>query len=317
MSRKAQASAFAPASIGNVAVGFDALGLAIENVGDKVTVLRTSDEGVVIDSISGDAIAQDSHQLSRETLANTAGISANSFWQAHGDGGGLVLTLHKGTPLGSGMGSSAASAVAAVVAANALLEAPLPLTALLDFAMQGEAFASKALHADNVAPSLFGGLTLSPTAQLPDVVRLPTFAQLSSVLVHPHLRVDTATSRKGLSEQVALKTAVDQAGYLARFVSACYCQDAEALKHCLIDTMIEPQRAATVQGFAQAKAAAMAAGAIGFSLSGSGPSVFAIVEQADAKAVASAISAIFDTLGIASDSWISRLDAPGAQVLAQ
>ncbi|MEM8547364.1 MAG: hypothetical protein AAGF46_04285 [Pseudomonadota bacterium] len=167
------ATAWAPASIGNVGVGFDVLGLAVAGVGDRVRAERTDSPGVDIVEVTGDKIAADANQLATEADSNTAGIAARFVWDSAGVGGGLRLWLHKGTPLGSGMGSSAASAVAGAMAANALLPEPRPHAAVLDAAMAGEAFASKARHADNVAPSLFGGLILCPAATLPECWPLP------------------------------------------------------------------------------------------------------------------------------------------------
>ena len=155
-------TAFAPASIGNVGVGFDVLGLALEGVGDRVVAEKVDGQGVRISEVRG--LDGNLHPyLSTDPETNTASIAAAALWKAHGRGG-IALKIHKGVPLQSGMGSSAASAVAAVVAANALLDEPLPVEALLPFALEGEKFASGGLHADNVAPSLLGGLVLCPEA---------------------------------------------------------------------------------------------------------------------------------------------------------
>lgn len=311
---KRRATAFAPASIGNVAVGFDLLGLAIEGVGDRVTVERRDEAGVVVDAVEGDRIGADAGSLSRDPVRNTASIAAAALWREHGGGGGLRLRLFKGTPLASGMGSSAASAVAGAVAANALLEAPLELDALLPYALAGEEFASEARHADNVAPSLLGGLTLSPIDRLPATIRLPALPGVVSVLVHPHLRVETKAARRVLAGQVALATVTRQQGHLAAFISACYAGDAALLGECLRDVMIEPQRAAAVAGFADVQAAALQAGAYGCSLSGSGPSLFALADRKAGPAVRDAMRAAFERHGLASDAWVSAMGAPGACV---
>lgn len=308
------AVAYAPASIGNVAVGFDVLGLAIAGAGDRVSVERRAGAGVVIDDIGGDDIASDSHRLSRDPDRNTAAIAAAAVWRRGGADGGLTLSLHKGTPLGSGMGSSAASAVAGAVAANALLPEPLDEAALIDAALEGEAFASGARHADNVAPSLFGGLVLCPPDSLPRCERLSLPRGLVSVLVHPHLRVDTAAARDALADSVPLTTAVAQMGLLAQFIRACATDDRELLSASLRDVMIEPQRAGFVSGFHAVKDAAITAGALGASLSGSGPSLFAIADRTVGQAVADAMQSAFADAGIAADCWVSPGDAPGARV---
>jgi len=203
MSNDRFVTAFAPASIGNVGVGFDMLGLAIAGVGDWVSARRTGADGVSIAEVQ-DAAGSRHPFLSNKPDENTASLAAASLWRAAGESGGVELVVRKGIPLQSGMGSSAASAVAAAVAANALLERPLPVEALLEHALEGERFASGGLHADNVAPSLFGGMVLCPPVLLPDVVRLPVPAGVSSVLVHPELQVNTAESRQGLSQAYSM-----------------------------------------------------------------------------------------------------------------
>ncbi|MEN7343600.1 MAG: homoserine kinase [Pseudomonadota bacterium] len=311
---KQRAVAFAPASIGNVGVGFDILGLAIENVGDVVTAQRTSTVGVSIREIEGDNIGHEACKLSTVANENTASIAAAALWNDHGEGG-LCLSLKKGTPLGSGMGSSAASAVAAVVATNALLPTPLEHIELLEYAMQGEAYASGARHADNVAPSLLGGLILCPTRNLPSIRELPTPSGLVSVLVHPHCKVNTADARQALSTDVSLPDAVSQMGLVAWLVDACHRRDAADFGRSIVDMIVEPQRASLVPGFDAVKAAAIDAGALGCSLSGSGPSVFAIVNKADADAVCTRMVAAFSDHGLNSNAWVSDLDAPGAIII--
>ncbi len=306
------ARAFAPASIGNVGVGFDLLGLAIAGVGDRVVAERSDAPGVRIAALTATPLARGAEALSTDPLANTAGIAAQALLDATGPGFGVTLSIEKGIPLGSGMGSSAASAVAAVVAANALLDAPLDPPALLPFALEGERFASGALHADNVAPCLLGGLVLCPARLGALTVRVPAPADVVSVLVHPALTVHTAASRRRLKPDVPLGLAVEQAGCLAAFLAACYRGDIELLRLSFDDVVIEPQRAAEVAGFDAVKSAALSHGALGCSLSGSGPSVFALARSADAEGVRDAMLAAFQREGSVAEGWISPLDAPGA-----
>ena len=153
-----EATAFAPASIGNLGVGFDMLGLALAGVGDRV-VARRGGVGITLAEVR-DPDGKPHASLSTDSRKNTASIAARALWDAHGDGSGIELEVHKGVPLQSGMGSSAASAVAGAVAVNALLDEPLPVRELLPYALEGERYASGGLHADNVAPSLLGGLVL-------------------------------------------------------------------------------------------------------------------------------------------------------------
>ena len=234
-------TAFAPASIGNVAVGFDMLGLALADVGDRVVARRTRDRSVTIREVRG--LDGEIHPyLSTDPAQNTASIAAKAFWDVHGDSGGVQLDVHKGVPLQSGMGSSAASAVAAAVAVNALLESPLEPEKLLPYALEGEKFASHGLHADNVAPSLLGGLILCPAVLLPGVVRLPAPQGVSAVLMHPELQVNTAHARRGLAKGYSMDQWLQQQGYLAAFVAACASGDIDLLRRSLHDVVIEPQR---------------------------------------------------------------------------
>ncbi len=302
-------TAFAPASIGNVGVGFDVLGLAIAGAGDRVTVSRSDNAGIAITSIRT-SDGEELTDLSRDADKNTASIAAAALWQAQGGEGGLTIDIEKGVPLQSGMGSSAASAVAGVVATNALLDVPLPTEALLDYAIEGEAFASGGRHADNVAPSLLGGLVLCPPGL--DAVRLPTPDTVASVLVHPELRVNTAESRAGLSATVTREQWIRQQGLLAGFVTATFSGDLSLMRRSLKDLIIEPQRAPSVSCFESVSRAAIEAGAIGCSLSGSGPSIFALIENEQAERLASAMVDACEAQGIECQSLISPLSSPGA-----
>ncbi len=306
-------TAFAPASIGNVAVGFDVLGLALEGVGDRVHACRTAADGVTVAEVRG--LDGEIHPyLSTNAQENTASIAAQAFWNAHGDGGGIELKVHKGVPLQSGMGSSAASAVAAVVAANGLLDAPLRVEGLLEYAIEGEKYASGGLHADNVAPSLLGGLVLCPQILLPQVVPLPVPGGVSAALIHPDLQVNTAQARRGLAKSCSTQQWVDQQGLLAGFVAACAAGDIDLIGRTLRDVIIEPQRKAAVPCFDVVKAAADKGGALGCSLAGSGPSIFALCKTVDAHNVAMAMEQACRTQGIGCESWVSPLTAPGAQI---
>jgi len=306
-------TAFAPASIGNVGVGFDMLGLALSGVGDRVLARRTDGDSVTVLEVRG--LDGEIHPyLSTKADENTASIAAQALWDAHGDNGGVELKVHKGVPLQSGMGSSAASAVAAVVASNALLDAPLEVEQLLPFALEGEKFASGGMHTDNVAPSLFGGLTLSPEILLPEIIRLPTPDGVSAVLLHPDLQVNTVHVRRALPKSVSLKLWLDQQGLLAGFVSACASGDIDLIGKTLRDVIIEPHRKGNVSCFDAVVAAAMKAGALGSTLSGSGPSIFALCKDNDARNVASAMEQACRGEGIGCQSWVSLMTAPGAAI---
>jgi len=309
-------TAFAPASIGNVGVGFDMLGLALSGVGDRVSVRRRDEEGIVITA----ALAPDGRphpNLSTDAKRNTASIAAQALWRSAAAAGGIEIVVHKGIPLLSGMGSSAASAVAAVVAANALLDSPFDTPDLLNFALEGERFASGGLHADNVAPSLLGGLVLCPYELLPRTIPLSPPVGLSSVLVHPELEVDTATARRNLARRCTMEQWLTQQGYLATFVIACERNDRQLIAQSLRDVIIEPQRSASVPCFPYVKEAAMHSGALGCSLSGSGPSIFAVCESDRAQSLANEMENACLGTGIACQSWISPMNSPGAHVASR
>lgn len=306
-------TAFAPASIGNVAVGFDMLGLALTNVGDRVRARRTDGDNITLAEVRG--LDGEIHPfLSNNADENTASIAAQALWNDHGDGGGVELKVDKGVPLQSGMGSSAASAVAAVVAVNALLETPLPKADLLTYALEGEKYASGGLHADNVAPSLLGGLILCPQVLLPEVVSLPVPRGVSAVLLHPDLQVNTAQARRRLAKSYSMAQWLEQQGLLAGFIAACAASDIDLIKKTLRDVIIEPQRSQAVPCFDAVTEAAKRSGALGCSLSGSGPSMFALCAESEARNIASAMEHACRRQGIGCQSWVSPMTAPGAHV---
>lgn len=303
------ARAFAPASIGNVGVGFDLLGLAIAGAGDTVTVSRSAEPGVRIRAIRGSEVA-----LPTEPEDNTAGRALLSLLERAQPGFGLDVEIDKGIAYGSGMGGSAASAVAAVVAANALLDAPLDVDALYACALDGEAVASGGRHGDNVAPMLLGGLVLTVGDATP--LKLPTPPGVYSVLVHPDCVLETRRARAALATPYALHEFVAQNGHLARFIAGLYRSDLELIGAGLRDDLVEPRRAALIPGFADVKQAALDAGALGASISGAGPSVFAWCLGLDAaERTGAAMRAAFAAHDLDSQTYISPLDAPGARLL--
>ena len=302
------ARAFSPASVGNVAVGFDILGHALCGVGDTVTVRRIEAPEVRIDAIRGAVTA-----LPREAAGNTAGVALIALRAALGLTHGFALEIDKGIALGSGMGGSAASCVAALVAANALLEAPLAREALYPFALEGEVVASGGRHGDNLGPMLLGGLVLSTADRL---VRIPVPAQWHSLLVHPDAVLETRRARQALHGDYALAPFVTQSANLALVLAGCFQSDAALVRAGLRDVLVEPRRAPLIAGFAAAQDAALAAGAMGASISGAGPSVFAWFEdRASAEAAAAPVCAAFAGAGHESQAWVSPLAAPGAVLL--
>lgn len=311
------AAAFAPATVSNVAVGFDALGFAVEAAGDEVSVTLTEEPSVRVVEVFDATGTLAPGAISLDAAQNTATVGLIKLLEDLRPGFGFDVRVRKGIALGSGMGGSAASAVAALVAANSLLAEPLPKESLLAYALAAEQVACGASHPDNAAPSLFGGLTLIVSTEPLRCVRLPVPRGLLAVLVHPHVRVDTRDSRAVLSPTVPLADHVRQSARLAGLVAACFTDDLELMKTCLEDVLIEPQRAALIPGFARVKAGALEAGALGASISGSGPSVFALVDSEETAArVREVMVSAFKSSGVGEiDSWVSTVCEEGARLL--
>lgn len=312
-----QATAFAPATVANVAVGFDILGFAVESIGDLVTVSTTDEPSVIVREITGAGGVPADTEIPIDPARNTATVGLLALREELGLRFGFEVSITKGIALGSGMGGSAASAVAGLVAANALLERPLDAESLLHYALLGEQAASAAFHPDNVAPCLLSGLTLVTSMSPLRYVRIPVPEKILTVLAHPHSRVDTRSARRMLRADVALADHVRQSASLAGFVAGCYTNDYELIGDCLRDVIIEPQRASLIQGFAEVKAAAMEAGALGASISGSGPTIFAWVTSTDvAERVRQAMVRAFLEHGATDvDSWVSPVSMQGARVV--
>jgi homoserine kinase len=304
---------YAPGSVSNVACGFDIMGFALDEPGDVVIAAQQDAAGVSITSIEGDG-----GRLTRDPLKNTASAAVAELLRRLETTRGVALTIHKGLPLASGIGSSGASAVAAVVAANELLGRPAPMTMLLECAMAGEFAGCGSIHPDNVTPSLYGGFILARTAQPPDIVRLPVPAGLACAVLHPHLQIETGTARKLLGDQVPLKDATRQWANVGALVSALHTSDMALLSRSLVDHIAEPKRASLVPGLAEIKAAAASAGALGASLSGSGPSIFALASSIEiARDAGEAMKRCFDAMSsVGSDLWVCPVGRQGARVIS-
>jgi homoserine kinase len=304
-----QATAFSPASVGNIGVGFDILGHSIVGAGDRATVRRIAEPQVRIAAIRGSTV-----ELPHEAAANTAGAALIALREALQLPFGFEIELDKGIALGSGMGGSAASCVAALVAANALLDAPLAPEALYPYAVTGEAVASGGRHGDNVGPMLLGGVVLA-TAE--HVVPVPVPAEWTCVLVHPDAVLETRRARAALAGAYELRQFVAQSANLSLVLAGCWRGDATLVRAGLEDVLVEPRRAPLIEGFAAVKQAALAGDAMGASISGAGPSVFAWFEtEAQARSAAPAMAAAFAAAGFTSQTFISPIAGPAAQVIA-
>jgi len=305
-----KATAFAPASAANVAIGFDILGFSVDVLGDKCTVTRTEKPGVTIAASTGVV------NTPREPERNTAGRALLAMQEVLKPGFGFEAHIDKGIPLGSGLGGSAASAVAAVVAANALLDKPLSKIELLKFAMQGEAVSSGSLHVDNISPSLFGGLVLTVGIDNPRVKQIPVPNGIRAILVHPHLFLSTKQARGILKREVSMSDFIWQTANLAGFISGCYSNDLDVIRASFEDVVIEKQRSQLIPGFDSVRQGALDAGALGCTISGAGPSMFAWSLDADAPRVRDAMVKAFKAAGMETDSWIVPISSTGAHVVA-
>jgi homoserine kinase len=306
-------AAFAPATVSNVAAGFDVLGFALDQPGDLVLASLADHPGARLTAVRGDG-----GRLPREAGRNTASAAAEALLAALGTRQGVALELHKGLPLASGVGSSGASAVAAVVAVNELLGRPAGLDLLLRCAMAGEQAGCGAVHPDNVAPALYGGFVLARSADPPDIVRLPVPAGLACAVLHPSIEIHTGTARALLGDSVPLAAAVRQWANVGALVAALYSADWDLLSRALVDHVAEPKRAALVPGFHAIKTAAVAAGALGCSLSGSGPSIFALARSLEgAQAAGDAMAAAWREAspGVSADLWVSPVGTHGARIV--
>ncbi len=306
---KTHATARAPASVGNVAVGFDILGHSIAGPFDEVSVQRVETPGVHIVSIRGA-----DRPLPQNAAENTSGAALISLCDALNPAYGFEITINKGIPYGSGLGGSAASAVAALVAANELLDTPLAREQLYPHALTGEAVASGSRHGDNVAPMLLGGLVLATSETL---LSLSVPDWLHAVLVHPHYVLETRRAREILAGSYPLSHYIEQSAHLSMLLAGCFRGDPELLRKGLVDVLVEPRRAALIPGFTEVKNAALDSGALGASISGAGPSVFAWCQDATtAASVKMAMRQAFAEHDLDSEGWISPVNGPRAEVTA-
>ncbi|PEN05012.1 homoserine kinase [Longimonas halophila] len=303
------ATATSPGSIGNVAVGYDVLGGAFDAVHDRVRIERIETPTVEIASITGCVT-----ELPRRPKANTATVGLLAMHADRDLSYGFRVHIHKGIPLSSGMGGSAASAVAAMKAAQVLVDPPLTDDEVLHYALQGEQIASGAMHGDNVVPMVYGGVALTRSLDPLDVVPIPVPEGLHTALAHPHMQISTRSARAVLPEAVPVPIAVQQSANLAALVAGCAQNDLPLIGRSLHDVMIEPHRARLIPGFDAVQAAAREAGALGGSISGAGPSVFAwCPDAATAERVGTAMRRAFAIEDLDADIWTAPVASNGAQ----
>ncbi|HBE98332.1 MAG TPA: homoserine kinase [Verrucomicrobiales bacterium] len=304
---------FAPATVANVACGYDVLGFAIDAPGDEIVARHSPEPGLRITKITGD-----DGKLPLEAEQNTAGVAALDLLKHLGMlDRGIELEIHKKMPFGSGLGSSAASAVAGAYAVNKLIGEPLTKKQLLSFAMTGEASADGAWHADNVGPCLLGGVVFIRDNEELDISQLPVPKNLWAAVVHPDIEILTKVAREILPTEVPLANVTQQIGNLGGLICGLIQEDYGMISRSVHDVIAEPRRQKLIPEFYKAKRAAMGAGALGFSISGAGPSVFALCEgEESAQRVGEAISAVFTKVDLGNQLYVSRVNLDGVKVIS-
>lgn len=300
---------FAPASVANVAVGFDILGFALEKPGDEIIIREGKEPGLRITEIRGAG-----GKLPLDIQKNTAGYAAQRLLETIGATDvPLEMEIHKKMPFGSGLGSSAASAVGGVFGVNEFLKTGLSKLEILRYAVEGEEIADGAFHADNVAPSLLGGMVLIRDNQTLDVKKLHIPRGLFAVVIYPHIEVLTRESRGILSQTISFKDAITQTGNLASFIAGMYTSDFELIGRSLQDVIVEPQRAHLIPHFYEVKDLALKLGCLGFSISGAGPSMFALcTDSSMAEEIGAKASALLRKNKIETDVFLSAINQEGA-----
>ena len=302
---------FAPASVSNVGPGFDILGFALNEPGDEIILRKTDSEKLEIVAITGD-----DGKLPYDVEKNTASVAIKSLIDKYQIADGLSIEVNKKMGLGSGLGSSAASAVGAVFAANELLQLNLCVEELLPHALAGEFVASKAIHADNVAPSLYGGFVLIRGYNPIDIVKIKAPADLFCTVIYPDIEIKTSEARAILPDEVSLKNVISQTGNVSALIYGLATGDYSLIARSLNDVIIEPVRSKLITGYYEIKKAAMEAGAIGCNISGSGPSMFAFSNSDEiANKIATKTKEVVTNLGLGSVTYVSKVNEVGPKIL--
>ena len=302
---------FSPATVANLSCGFDVLGLCLDTIGDEIVIRKTNKKGIYITIIEG-------HYVPTQTSKNVAGVAAQAIYEQLNLDYGFEIELYKNIKPGSGIGSSSASALGAVFGINELTGNKFSNPDLIAFAMKGEAVASGNEHADNLAPGLFGSMTLIRSYAPLDIIEIPTPKNLFISIIHPQVEIKTSESRAVLSDTVLLKKAIQQWGNLGGLIAGMYKQDFELIGRSLEDVIVEPARAKLIPHFEETKESAMKAGALGFGISGSGPSMFALCEGLKkAKRVEKAFSVSYKETGIAYHTYVSKINKKGIKIVSE
>jgi len=300
---------FSPATVANVACGFDVLGFCLDSVGDEMIIRKTGKKGIHITKI-------ENFDLPYETELNVAGVSAQAMYNAINVDFGFEIEIYKNIKPGSGIGSSAASAVGSVFGMNELLGKPFNKTQLTEFAIKGEAIASKCEHADNLAPALFGGFTLVKSISPIQILKIPSPKDLYATIIHPQIEIKTSESRAILPKEVALSKAIEQWANLGSLVHALHTSDYDLIRDSLKDVIVEPHRSQLIPHFNDVKYAVLNTGALGAGISGSGPSIFSLSKGLEtANKVKNVMQDVYTKTDIDFDIHVTKINTEGVKII--
>ena len=301
---------FAPATVANVGPGFDVLGLALDGIGDELEVTLNDSKEITIHPIAG------FEDLPVDPKKNVVGVAIQALLDDLDATHGFDIKISKRVMPGSGLGSSASSSAAAAFAANELLGQPFSKKQLVKFAMEGERCASGKAHADNVTPAILGGFTIVRSYTPLDVVNVPFPDELFVVVVHPQIEVKTSDSKRILKKDVSLETAIGQWGNVAGLIAGLASSDYDLIGRSLEDYIVEPIRSVLIPGYDGAKSLALEHGALGCSISGSGPSIFALTKGKEvAEKIGEQFKKYYSKLEIDHKVYVSAINAEGAKVI--
>ena len=301
---------FSPATVANVSCGFDVLGFCLDTIGDEMVITKTKHKGIRITKIEG-------FDLPLETDKNVAGVSAQALIDDLKPDFGFEIEILKNIKPGSGIGSSSASAVGSVFGINELLGRPYNQTQLTNFAMKGEAMASKCEHADNLAPAIFGGFTLVKSCNPLKILKLPTPPDLFAVIIHPQLEIKTSEARDLLPKAVPLNDAITQWANVGSLVHALHTNDYKLLSDSLKDVIIEPHRSKLIPKFNRVRELVINSGALGCGISGSGPSIFALCKgEENAVTVSKVIANVYRNTNIDLEIYVSKINEKGVKIIS-
>ena len=294
-----------PATVANVACGFDVLGFCLDSIGDEMVIRKTDKKGIYITKIEG-------FDLPFEAKSNVAGVSALAMYEAAKPDCGFEIEIYKKIKPGSGIGSSAASAVGSVFGMNELLGRPYNKTELTQFAIKGEALASKCEHADNLAPAIFGGFTLVKSVSPLEILEIPSPEDLYATIIHPQIEIKTSEARAILPEEVPLQDAITQWANFGSLIHGLHTSDYDLVQKSLHDVIVEPYRSKLIPHYKEVKRAVLQNGALGAGISGSGPAIFTLSKGLkNAQNVKEAMEKVYSETGITFEIHITKLIRKG------